>query len=59
MRPGVWYLILATTYLGLALWSLYFACTMYVTVKDAICESARFVDTVNIGKESSEIEEKA
>ena len=36
--------------MGLSVWSLYFASTMYVSVKDAICKSAVFVDTMNVGK---------
>lgn len=51
IRPGVWFIILAVLYLGLTAWALYFACTMYVTVKETICKSAVFVDTVNVGKQ--------
>ena len=32
MRPGIWYLILASGYLAISLWSLYFVCTMHVAV---------------------------
>ena len=32
MRPGIWYLILASGYLLITIWSLYFACTMYASV---------------------------
>ena len=51
VRPGIWYLILACTYLVISIWSLYFVCTMYVAVKETLCQSAIFVDTVNVGKE--------
>ena len=32
MRPAVWYLILASAYLVLSIWSLYFVCSMYAAV---------------------------
>ena len=50
MRPGVWYLILAIAYLLISIWSLYFVCTMYVSVSKTLCMSAEFVDTINEGK---------
>ena len=52
MRPGIWYLILASTYLVITIWSLYFVCSMYFSVQDTICQSATFVDTINMGKET-------
>ena len=52
MRPGIWYLILAFAYLLISVWSLYFVCTMYVAVNETLCQSAVFVDTINLGKET-------
>ena len=49
VRPGVWYLALALVYLGISLWSIYFACSMYTSVRESLCQSANFVDTVNLG----------
>ena len=51
MRPGIWYLILAIAYLIVSCWSLYFVCTMYIAVKKTVCESATFVDVINMGYE--------
>ena len=52
MRPGIWYLILASMYLVASILSLYTVCTMYVLVRETICSSATFVDVVNVGKET-------
>ena len=52
MRPGIWYLILASAYLIITCWSLYFVCTMYAAVILTLCKSALFVDTVNVGYET-------
>lgn len=54
MRPGIWYLILASGYLAISLWSLYFVCTMYIAVQNTLCKSAVFVDTINIGEQTTD-----
>ena len=53
MRPGIWYLILAFGYLAISIWSLYFVCSMFETVRDTICKSALFVDSINFGAENT------
>ena len=49
MTPLILYIVVASVYLGITIWSLYVISTLYVVVTDSMCNNAKFVDTVNYG----------